>query len=372
MTALPTASRLERAMNCAASCVLPVVERVGGEAQTQGKAVHKFLEDVRNNGGGEEGRELALASVSDEYLPLCAAIDLAALPVNPEEFAAEVAFAWHWVTDTARELGRGLDRDYAEALDTEFVGTADVVGVLPDAVWVGDFKPRWSPNVTPAARNYQLKFLALAACRAYGRNEAHVELIHVGPDGAWHDRAKFDAYELDLFAGELRGLAEYVAQARAMPEVATATEGPWCKFCPSFAACPAKRSLALALAQAPDNVIQLSPETAGAAWARLKAARQVLDRVEEVLESYARETPFTTPDGVVVQAGERRMEKIDGNAARPVLERLGIKAGEWSVTKQAITKAAGKGKADEVFEALRKAGAVKVTISNPIQEKRVA
>ena len=82
-------------------------------------------------------------------------------------------------------------------------------------------------------------------------------------------------------------------------DLAPAVEGKWCKFCPSFAACPAKRSLALALGGAPDTVIALSPETAGAAWARLKHAEQVLERVREVLETYARETPFSTPDGVV-------------------------------------------------------------------------
>lgn len=368
MTTLPTASRLERAVQCAASNVLPVVEHDGGGAQAQGRAVHAFLENV-----SRVGREKALAALPEEFVGICEAIDVAALPVDADAYAAEVTLAYCWKTNTARELGRGLGRDYRAATATEFVGTADVVALLDDAVYIGDFKPRWSPNVTPAAKNYQLKFLALAACRAYGRSEAHVELIHVGPDGAWRDSARLDAFDLDVFSGELAGLADYVERAKSEPELATATEGKWCRFCPSFSFCPAKKNLALTLATAPETAIRLSPETAGAAWARLKAARQVLDRVEEALEAYARETPFATPDGLVVSAGERRTETIDGVAAAPVLERLGLGTLiEPKVTKTAITKAAGKVKAPEVLEALRKAGALKVTITNPIQEKRVA
>ena len=368
MTTLPTASRLERAVNCVASNVLPAVEREGGEHQEQGRAIHQFLENVRN-----VGREKALAALPEEYLPLCEAIDVTALPVDAASYAAEVTLAWCWRTNTGRELGRGLGRDYRAATETEFVGTADIVGLLPDAVEIKDYKPRWSPNVTPAARNYQLKLLALAACRAYGKSEAHVELIHVGPDGAWRDSAKFDAFELDVFSGELAGLAMYVEQARALPELAVATEGKWCRFCPSFVHCPAKKSLALTLATAPQDAIRLTPETAGAAWARLKAARQVLDTVEEALEQYARETPFETPDGTTVSAGERRTETIDGIAAAPVLERLGLGAAiEAKVTKTAVTKLAGKARAPEVLEALRRAGAVKVTITQPVVEKRVA
>ena len=370
MTILPSASGLTRALHCPASTVLPKVRRESSAFVQQRIDFHAFVDAVN-----KRGLEAAIAEAPEDMREVWGQMDLSALPTDPNAYATEVALAWDPTTDKARELNRAGTRDYADARETEYVGTADAVALLgDDAVWVGDIKPRFTPNVPPAHQNWQLRFLALAMCRLHGRSRAVVELIHADESGSWRDRAEFDALELDLIAGELALLGGRIAEDRAKGQ-AEPTEGSWCRYCDSFAHCPAKQALATALATGRIGVpagteLALTPENAGVAWQRVKQAEQVLERIREALEQFAREQPFATPDGLVVSAGERRTESIDGNAAHAVLERLGINVGEWKVTKTAIAKAAGKGRSEEVLEALRKAGVVKTTISNPIQERR--
>lgn len=343
-----TASALERVLACPGSLALPHVSSTSPAAD-RGTAGHAFLAAA-----GKLGREAALEAVPEEHRPLCEAIDLDRLPVN---LLTEATYAWSPATGAARFLGVDLGRDYSGVQPGEMAGTADVVGVDPEGrrALVADYKLGFT-DVTPAARNPQLTFLALCVSLVYGLDEVHVEIIRIRPDGTpWRDRAALDVLELAAFAARLRLLPDRVELAKTMvasgwpPSVA---EGPHCRWCPAFAACPAKGRLAVQVAEGrlldgPEALLPLTPERAGLAWDRLKAARQLLAHVERAVMATLEEA-----GGVLPLPGGRQLvkrqapgnEALVGAVAFQVLAELhgvdvAAKAVEMKATKSGIRDA---------------------------------
>jgi hypothetical protein len=323
-----TASQLGRVKRCPASAVLPHLDIVS-DAAMRGTAVHAFLENIPRI-----GRDTALEAVPEPWRPLCDAIDIDALPTD---LAAEVTFAYDPRTSSSRELGRNLDRDYSGATDDEIVGTADVLGLSPSSVFVADWKTGWG-DVEPAATNDQVKFLALAAARAYHRGHAIVEIIRIRDNGAaWRDRAEFDIFELDTVAFDLRVLvgATTVDTPRVSP-------GPWCQYCPAFAACPAKTALLVRLAdgteaQSLELMLPLTQEMASVAYQRLQHAKQLLKRVESALYEFASREPIPIGDGRWFgRVTEDGNEQLDGDVVWTVLsERYGTQIADHAVQRTA-------------------------------------
>lgn len=343
---LPTASGLTRALKCPASLQLPQAQREAGAPAVTGTQVHTFLETV-----SELGREAALDRVTDERAArICAALDLSTLPLGDgTSWASEVAFGWHMTSGAGREVGRNVGRGYPTR-PGELYGTADLVALSADAstVHVLDVKTGrgWMPS---AAESAQLRFLAMAACATYGCSQAEVGHLHVREDGTvWLERASLDALELDLFAEQLRQL-----QATVEAREGRLAEGPWCRYCPAFASCPAKVALACASVNAP---AQLTPETAAAAWLRMKEVRQVLDRVEEVLREYASTTPVSLGNGMQLAAVESSRDELDGAKVYATMAKLyGPEVAQASVELDASKKSLDRG-VRMVAEALKAKG----------------
>jgi hypothetical protein len=327
-------------------------------AAERGTAIHAYLEAVQNG----VDPETALENVPEDWRPVCAAIELERLPRG---LAAEVAFAYDLEHDAGRELGRGLERSYEGLSAWELAGTADVVGVAADAVYVGDAKTGWT-EPTPAERNGQLLFLALAAARAYEKPSAVVEIIRVKETGAiWRDRAELDEFDLDCFADELAALRPriHAAQAQAAeqgePDVAL---GPHCRYCPAFTSCPAQRSLVMRLASgaefdAWEALKPLSPAAAGQAWERLKVIEPLVRRVKEsVLAARAEYGELPLPSGKflreVIEPGN---EQLDGRVVFAVIrDRLGP-----TVADDAVEIAASKASIDRALKKAAAAGDIK-------------
>lgn len=377
---LPTASGLTRAIRCPGSMSLPQVQRETGPHAETGRQVHTFLETVAT-----VGRDAALAGCTDERAAsICAALDLEALPLGDgTTWASEVAFAWDITSGAAREVGRNLSRGYPMQ-DGEAYGTADLVALSPDgsAVFVADVKTGrgWLP---PPAESGQLRFLAYAACLAYGAESAEVAHLHVREDGTtWTQWATLDALELALVGEQLRELSR-----TAEAGTGAIVEGPWCRYCPAFSSCPAKAALACASVEAPAT---LTPETAAAAWLRVKAVREVLDRVEEAVRAYALEAPVPLGNGLVLAPAETSRDELDGAVVHAVLGKLygpdvAHAAVELAASKKSVDRAvrmvaeAAKARGEKVtlkalsaqtLEAVRQAGGLTTRTRVDVRERR--
>ena len=350
---LPTASGLDRAIACPASVTLPQAPSTGAAAGA-GSAIHAYLADPAHD----------LLSVPDEHRAACDAVDLSVLPAGAE-WGHEVALAWDADTGRARELGRDLGRRYPETAESEYVGTADVIGLTPKGVHVYDYKTGWGALPHPA-ENRQLRFLALAAARAYGRDSARVALIRLHDGVPRYQWADLDALDLDLTAAELR-------QARgAWVPGAPINQGDHCTYCPAFDACPAK----LALFRQAVDMPAITGENAAAVYVRAEAVAQVLGRVRAALEMRAREHPIELPDGRVYGPVVSERESVDPIVTQATLTRLhgpdvAAKALDLKSSKAAIERAiatvAKRGeKAKLVAAALAEIGA-----AGGIETKRV-
>lgn len=349
---LPSASGLQRAFACPASQVLPHANRTNEHAE-RGSAVHEFLASV-----GVLGREDALANVPEEWRAACEAIDVDSLPAcDASAYAAEVAFVYDLGTGAGREVGRNIGRSYPRLSDFEVPGTADVVALTADGdgVFVADYKGAHA-KVPRARENWQLRFLALAACRAYGRSRATVAIVRIRDDGSpWFDSAEFDAFDLDVFHAEL--LAKHaeirnLAVAEESGALLSVNMGEHCRYCPAYQTCPGQTGLVRQMAQDPETLAagitsMLTPETAAKAYVRLRQVREALKHIDSALYAYALEHPIPLADGFVYGPTESSRDELDGVKARAALLKkygpeIADAACEFETSKKAVDRAMRK------------------------------
>ena len=330
---LPSASQLDRARQCPGSENLPQSQSSSKYAEV-GRAIHTYLEQAATMGSAA-----ALKNVPTDLRQRCEDLPMEQLPVGPN-WAQEVKLAWSTL-DTARELGRGSDRDYSAAEADEFVGTADIIGLTEDTAVVIDAKSgsRWLP---PARESWQLKMLALAACRAYGKPRARIALLFLregeeSPSWSTHD---LDEMDLDLIAADLRQLASRLTAD------APIVEGDHCRYCPAIASCPPKLSLLRAACAEPEKTMMLviTPENAAAVYQRVKAVKAILGQAEQALVHYSFQTPIDLGGGRVYGPVERDKEELDAEKTKVVLTKLygpdvALAALELSATKASIDRA---------------------------------
>jgi hypothetical protein len=301
-------------------------------------------------------------------------------------------------TDTARELGRDIGRDYGDLRPGEIPGTADVVGLTADGegVIVFDYKTGWQA-LTPAHRNVQLGFLAVAAARAYGRRRAHVGLILVR-DGEppVFDRHEWGELELDIWADEIIGLVEHVDTLRADAEAGRrlpVTLGAHCGYCPARRACPGFVDMIQALARDPRGELldlsaprSLTDQQIAQAWQRIEVLKLVLETADKVVKEWIKvHGPVDLPDGGRVAAVLEHREQLVGSIARDVLAELlgpehADRAAEWKVTKKSIEDACKKVAPErgskaaplmrEVLAAIAARGGVLVSTYSAVKEVR--
>ncbi len=342
-----TASSIERVTRCPASAVLPQVQTTTEYAE-RGTAIHQFLADAKRL-----GRDEALEQVpAGEWRDVCAAIDVERLPCM---MLAEASYWYDPATDTAGFLGAGLNRDYAKAPAGAICGTADAVGQDDSTMLVADYKTGWG-DVTAAAINPQLRFLALCVARAYPNIEdVIVEVIRIRPDGStWSDRATLDALELDATAAEIRKLVKSVAEAAEVVHLGrtpNVNETSSCKYCPAAASCPARTSLIRIAAGGGDVAASfltggLSSGQVGAAWVLAEqldaVAKELKRRCHGALEEFGEvPTPRGTVLRKVITPGN---ERIDGAAAAKLLaEMFGPAAVEACAELDVSKKSLGAG-----------------------------
>lgn len=364
-TELPTGSELQRVQVCIGSAALPRVNEIS-EYGSYGTKAHKFLEELLKAGGPDKLGEVLAGVTNPQEREMFGALVLDGLPLDPAGYLAEVAFAWWSLNDTARELGRGIERDYRKALPGEMVLTVDLVSELgDDAVFVADYKFLFG-YVPPPRKNLQLKLGALAAARAYGRSRAVVEIIRPREDSKpYRERHEFDSFDLDDIAEELRALVAKVHHVRQPGAKLELVMGPQCNYCQSNRYCPALTGMVSALGGAVENVgditqlltkktslswelraetliasfdRSLNPTTAATAHLRLKAAEYVLERMREALKTYSLHNKVILPDGRVYGPRPKNVDNINGRKAWEMLAQRFGEETAWALSELKVTK----------------------------------
>ena len=352
-----TSSKLELAIKCPGAFGLPWTD-VPTEAAAAGTARHAEQEAAIAR--GDIPAELAEAWPG--YM-----------------WRAEVAFAYDVSTGEGRELGQWIGRAYAhpgglEALGItplgpfEVAGAADVVGRGPLGELVVVDKKSFD-DVTRAESNPQVRFLALAAARAYDVDRCDVALTH---EVRALDRAEMEALDLDETALEVRAAVIATARARdiAREEGVDALRlevGRQCRWCPAFDACPRQRELVqLVKTDAISNRVEMTipfrddNEAADIydLWKRLGVLHK---RIGAALHARANERPIPLSNGKMF--GPYRVDgndRLDGDIAYEVMRALhGQSAADAAVERKAtktgikttLSLIGDKGKVKALFDA---------------------
>jgi hypothetical protein len=325
-------SALPRFVACRGSAFLPQVQSLPDEDTQRGQAIHGWV---------LEGRE-----PPEEFRDECRALDVSALP----EGESEVAVAYNWREDSARILGKGLNRQYPAEGD-ELCGSLDRVVLQPESVLVVDVK---TGRCSHEQARWQLVAGALAMCRATGRDSAVIAVAHVVDGALVMGRAEM------LGPLELAAAAAEIEAAFSAPPTANVVEGDHCRHCPAFAACPAKAALARNLMGRPE--LRIDDETVPAILQRCDDVEKAVKLARAAVREYVTHNPVHLPDGSVLAMQEVARETIDAVKARAVLpERVWQAAVETKMTKTALDaalKADGAMSKKMAYGQLRAAGAV--------------
>jgi hypothetical protein len=334
---LPTFSALPRAFRCRASTVLPRVDHETEDARA-GTARHRYFQRVTEISQGgkslEDARFAALEEAPEADRAILELIPVATLQL--QSVAAEVAIALNLETGRARELGRGIERQYQGVQPTEIVGTVDRLALLgSDAIYLGDYKGR--AHRREPAEDEQLLAGAVTACHLLGRSAAEVEIIRIVDDEPVHRRARLEAFDLDSFESRLVELAGRIEADQAgyttEHEIPLATTGDHCRYCGSVPYCPAKLALARAAVGGDSEELKrlskegaalITPENAARIYTLVHDAEDVLKTIKEAVADYARVTPFQLEDGRIygVPPGAEKRDIPDGKKALAALKEL--------------------------------------------------
>lgn len=321
-----TGSGGDRFMNCRGSSVFSrSFDHTSGEDATRGREAHAYLERILD---GVE-RETAVDLIDARWRESIAEIDLRSVR-DLTGLAPEVSLAYHAPTDTARVLGRALDRDYdgAGVRDDEIPMTIDIIGVGPDRGFNGDWKTGYQ-SLPPVRRNWQMKLGALAVARAFGRDEMESQLIFAREGKpVRRDREVFDAADLAVMAGEVAARWDQTLEDRRdfyergiMPDT---SKGSWCKYCPSRHLCPAQHALiqaAIGHAESANIARQVSvmtPVQLGEAYRKLKLLEPAIKELKDAIFARASFDPIpigTEADGTELWLGET--EKLGNRELDP-------------------------------------------------------
>lgn len=255
-------------------------------AMVVGTEVHAAIESVL---GGK-----AVSDISPEARDFLAtwAEWWATLPLGATGYwQPEAAFAYDPSTDTARKL-----EVKARAYDVaphEIAGTVDAMLVDGASAIVADWKVGvdFHGLTADAAENWQLRFYALAAARAYNLDSVKIAVVRITPFGVKHSDYSLDAMELDAVAAEVGAL--YARAAASTPN-----PGLHCRRCKAVAVCPTTQT-AIEKTQPATLTIE-NAEQATAALMRLRQVQAACEQMEVMLKAWAEKN-----EGIPLPNGKR-------------------------------------------------------------------
>ena len=359
-----TASRLELAATCPGSQAHDHVQTTSKAAE-RGTAIHEYIAALLQD-------EERLLPSDHESAALCRKLDQrelldAARPNVYSTLYTELPLYFCPNSGEAGVLEGAHHRDYSGAPELSIPGTADVVAVEDLRVTVTDWKTGGA-ELPHLADNHQLRFLGLAAARAFGRDEAVIQTGRIGTDGSVDLLAyTLESEELTATEVELARIAHRVEKARLGEPVYR--EGSHCRHCPALPHCPAIAGAAQAILEGPPE--ELTDRRAAKMWERLQAVEAAAKHTRQALQEYVYARPVPTTEGKELKVVETRRENIDSSKAYAILrEHLPEEslAQVVSVTKTSLSSGLGKDGQGDVIAAFREAGAISETYSESLRE----
>lgn len=322
---LPSASAMGRAMACPEGFALPIVDEVQSSDAEHGDAVHEYLKEALPG-----DRQTALASVPEEHLEACQAIDLSKLPRGG---SFELAIAWDPETDKGRILGHDIKRRYEEFgadRTREVCMSLDISGLMADrrAAYF-DVKTGWATVM--ARDSWQLRTGAIGLCSVVDADEALTgHLIVHGGEARW-DIWEIDRLALARYKAEVRGLCRRIRSLQPTIDLdeSSVAEGEHCRYCPHFLRCPAKMSLVREIAQRiqadfGQAIKEISPVHVAYAWNLLDRYDAVSERSRAQMRKLAECGPIDLGNGMELRLAPGRLaEKLEIKKAAKILSEEG-------------------------------------------------
>ena len=301
---LPSASKIPLAMACVGPWhprAFPWPKEPRSQAATNGDEVHNTAEN-HNADNAPEGYQQARTA----HDVVRVAVD--EFTAGAEQVIKEIPIAYNPSTGEARLLEKPKHkRDYSQVRKGELVGTPDLIVIRGGEVTIYDHKTGAAHRKGHASQSWQLRMLAVAARKLFRVDFASVALNHVG-EGDFDARpVEFGPWDLDEFARALAYMVQRIEAMRADPIAPIEyVSGPHCydMYCPIRSKCP-KLTAALAkveqeartrlpIYKAPTNNEEAKEWRIG-----LRLAREELERLEGILDEYARRNPIDHGGGVM-------------------------------------------------------------------------
>lgn len=320
---LPSASKIDRAVACAASILLPQWPDPPSPWAERGTAMHRYLELY-----ARLGHAAAIREVPEEWRDDCAELDVDGLPVGAD-YEKEVALAYDVAKGTARRISRPDEatHTYADAREGELPMMLDVA----KRGEVGDYK-----SGVRGTYVWQLRVNALAWSALTGSPDVTATLYRLA-DRSNDQVFRWDSLDLAAFSAELQ---EHVAHWRAVEARGVRDDdikpGAHCDYCPARRACPAKVGFVAdartgALVRHVNKLV--TDEDVAATYHFVREASAELKRVLASIYALARERPVDLGDGTMLASVPSKREALDGEVTyRAVKEILGVGAAELAVT----------------------------------------
>ncbi len=228
---------------------------------------------------------------------------------------AEAAYAVNVKTKTVRFVGIDIGRNYGELADYEVPTSLDVEGFKDGKRWIRDWKFGTHSSL------WQLYIQAM--CAAYPSKEKpscepEVDggFVYIDGDSCGEH---YEVEEHTLYLGDLDDAADQMVKAfDRVEEIHTSlaaniipklAEGPWCKYCSAFPACPAKWRLAKAMIDELDVSDQLAAMTAeqvGRVYTKYQECKRLLEQLNETLKLRIENEPAPLANGKLVKLSKTK------------------------------------------------------------------
>lgn len=320
----PSGSTMARAIVCPPSHTLPRALETTDLAE-RGDELHGYIRLTI------EGHPDPLSAVPEEYREDAAKLDIKRELEGLTVVGTEMAYVLDVSTGKVRFLGSNIGRKYGALSPYEVPCTLDLEAMVGGVPIAKDWKT--GRHQTKAEGSWQMRLQACCLAAKYDADQVMVCLSYICND--WSEPATFDRMEMDGFLEQAKAAIDAIREATHNTPVSV---GDHCTFCPSLVYCPAKNALLRSIVGVKHlELLAMTPEERGAAWAKAKDIEALLKIVQTTLREMAQQEPLPLDDKYEVRSTMSSKTSFDADAARGLLLQLGATPSQMAGLNKKIT-----------------------------------